>query len=117
MIAYQNYFNLIPTKQTPKKPAQKQETVTDDWEQQRAKTATYNLTRKADLIIKSGYLPSLQLPDIPSPLFGIKGNCGAGKSVFISNILKEWNENVIQIAHLNNLLSNTAPKFDLMHHF
>ena len=101
----------------PSKPAQKQETVTDNWEQQRARTATYNLTRKADLIIKSGYLPSLQLSDIPSPLLGLKGNCGIGKSVFISNILNGWDANILQVAHLNNLLSNTAPKFDLMHHF
>jgi len=100
----------------PSKPAQKQETKTDNWEQQRAKTATYNLTRKADLIVDSGYLPSLKLSDIPSPLLGVKGNCGAGKSIFISNSLSGWDGNIIQIAHLNNLLSNTAPKFDLMHH-
>jgi hypothetical protein len=106
----------LNTKIKPSKPAQKQELKTDDWEQLRAKTATYNLTRKADLVIESGYLPSLELSDIPSPLLGIKGNCGAGKSVFISNLLKNWNENIIQVAHLNNLLSNTAPKFDLMHH-
>ena len=101
----------------PSKPAQKKESKTDNWEQLRARTATYNLTRKADLTVESGYLPSLKLSDIPSPLLGIKGNCGAGKSVFISNILKEWEENILQTAHLNNLLSNTAPKFDLMHHF
>ena len=101
----------------PKKATKKQKSITQEWEQLRARTATYNLTRKADLTVEEGYLPSLTLPNIPSPLLGIKGNCGAGKSVFISNILKEWNDNVIQIAHLNNLLSNTAPKFDLMHHF
>ncbi|MTJ15266.1 hypothetical protein FJR11_22420 [Anabaena sp. UHCC 0187] len=111
-ISVDEFSNLIKSS----KPAQKKESKTDDWEQKRAKTATYNLTRKADLPVESGYLPSLKLSDIPSPLLGIKGNCGAGKSVFISNILKEWNENVIQVAHLNNLLSNTAPKFDLMHH-
>ena len=106
----------LSNKIEPSKPAQKQETKTDDWEQQRAKTATYNLTRKADLIIESGYLPSLQLSDIPSPLLGIKGNCGVGKSVFNSNLLKNWDTKIIQVAHLNNLLSNTAPKFDLIHH-
>lgn len=99
------------------KTNQKQEIKTDDWEELRAKTATYNLTRKADLVVESGFLVKLKLSDIPSPLLGIKGNCGAGKSYFISDLVKNWNENVIQIAHLNNLLSNTAPKFDLMHHF
>jgi hypothetical protein len=105
-----------PKHDSPKTTEKSSTKDIENWEQQRAKTATYNLTRKADLIIESGYLPSLQLSDIRSPLLGIKGNCGVGKSVFISNLLKNWNENIIQVAHLNNLLSNTAPKFDLMHH-
>ena len=114
-----NFINLDEFKKLtqPIEPTQKQEIKSDDWEDLRARTATYNLTRKADLTVEEGYLPSLTLPNIPSPLLGIKGNCGAGKSVFISNILNGWDDNVIQIAHLNNLLSNTAPKFDLMHHF
>ncbi|MEA5551674.1 plasmid replication protein, CyRepA1 family [Anabaena cylindrica UHCC 0172] len=108
---------IIQTPKTePKKATKKQKSITQEWEQLRAKTATHNLTRKADLTVESGYLPSLKLSDIPSPLLGVSGNCGAGKTFFNSILLKEWNENVIQITHLNNLGKNTAPKYDLMHH-
>jgi len=86
------------------------------YEIDRQERAKFNFTRSPNIEIKSGFLPSLELKNIPSWLLAIKGDWGVGKSFLIASLLKEWQGKAIQVAHLNALLENTAPKFDLMSH-
>ncbi|MBU7587011.1 MAG: hypothetical protein KAF91_29870 [Nostoc sp. TH1S01] len=86
------------------------------YEIQRQHIAKFNLTRTAQISIENGFLPSIQLQSIPPGIIGIKGDWGIGKSFLLSAWCRQWPHKIIQVAHLNALLSNTAPKFDCFHH-
>ncbi|MBD2595998.1 hypothetical protein H6G74_16920 [Nostoc spongiaeforme FACHB-130] len=86
------------------------------YEIQRQHVAKFNLTRTAQISIENGFLPSIQLKSIPPGIIGIKGDWGIGKSFLLSAWCRQWPHKIIQVAHLNALLSNTAPKFDCFHH-
>jgi hypothetical protein len=100
--------------QQPKEIAQKDWRL--EYEDKRQLRAKFNLTRTAQISIKNGFLPSIQLESIPNGIIGLKGDWGIGKSFLLSAWCQQWQHRIIQVAHLNALLSNTAPKFDCFHH-
>lgn len=87
-----------------------------EYETKRQLRAKFNLTRIPQISIENGFLPEIQLESIPYGIIGIKGDWGIGKSFLISSWCQQWQHRIIQVAHLNALLSNTAPKFDCFHH-
>ena len=86
------------------------------YELRRKDRASFKFTRTAQIVVKDGFLPSIKLEAIQPGIIGIRGDWGIGKSFLISSWCKEWEHKIIQVAHLNALLSNTAPKFDCFHH-
>ena len=92
----------------------------DEWKEayelRRKDRASFKFTRTAQIVVKDGFLPSIKLEAIQPGIIGIRGDWGIGKSFLISSWCKEWKHKIIQVAHLNALLSNTAPKFDCFHH-
>lgn len=95
-------------------------TKPDEWKEayelKRKDRARFKFTRNAQIVVKDGFLPSIKLEAIPPGIIGLIGDWGIGKSFLISSLCKEWKGKIIQVAHLNALLSNTAPKFDCFHH-
>lgn len=86
-------------------------------ELRRKDRASFQLKRNAQIVVKDGFLPSIKLDAIQPGIIGLRGDWGIGKSFLISSwCKKEWKDKIIQVAHLNALLSNTAPKFDCFHH-
>ena len=88
----------------------------EEYELKRSDRAKIKFTRKPDVEVKDGYLPIHNLKALPEGIIGLKGDWGIGKSYFTANLCKQWSGNILQIAHLNAILHNTAPKYDLMHH-
>jgi Bifunctional DNA primase/polymerase, N-terminal len=88
------------------------------------KTAQFAFTRTPDLTQDptTGYLPELNINDVPSGIVAYKGGCGSGKSHHLANLKKQLAAaaskavRVLQVANLNGLLQNTSKRFDLMHH-
>ncbi|MBD2303615.1 plasmid replication protein, CyRepA1 family [Nostoc sp. FACHB-190] len=87
-----------------------------EYEVKRRLRAKFNFTRKPNVKATDGFLPHIDLSSIPHGLIGIKGDWGIGKTFLLSKWCKEWEGKIIQVAHLNALLHNTAAKLDLMHH-
>ncbi|OUL21474.1 hypothetical protein BV378_26515 [Nostoc sp. RF31YmG] len=86
------------------------------YENKRSDRAKIKFTRKADIEVNVGYLPTYSLKDLPPGIIAIKGDWGIGKSFLTASICQEWEGRIIQPAHLNSILYNTAPKYGLMHH-
>ncbi len=110
---------LTPDTGTDKTEAFKP-TNPNDWKEayelRRKDRASFKFTRNAQIVVKDGFLPFIKLEAIQPGIIGIRGDWGIGKSFLISSWCKEWEHKIIQVAHLNALLSNTAPKFDCFHH-
>lgn len=91
-----------------------------DWKQEyelkRSDRAKFKFTRKPDVEVKSGYLPTYNLNALPEGIIALKADWGKGKSYFTANLCKQWEGKILQVAHLNAILHNTASKYDLMHH-
>ena len=112
-------LKLVPVPETNKTEAFKP-TNSNEWKEayelKRKDRASFKFTRAAQIVVKDGFLPSIKLKAIQPGIIGIRGDWGIGKSFLISSWCKEWEHKIIQVAHLNALLSNTAPKFDCFHH-
>ncbi|WP_168540699.1 plasmid replication protein, CyRepA1 family [Anabaena sp. UHCC 0253] len=88
----------------------------EEFEIRRSKIAQFEFTRNPDIKVEKRYLPTIPLENIPKGIIGIKGDWGIGKSHLISSWCATWLGKIIQVAHLNGLLENTAPKFGCRHH-
>lgn len=88
------------------------------YERERVIKAKYTFTREADITVESGYLPKLTLGELPEgkKIITLKADWGYGKTTCVTSLLECYTGDVIQVAHLNALLANTAPKFKLNHH-
>lgn len=92
----------------------------DDWkeayEAKRSQVSKFKFTRKPDVEVKDGYLPTYNINALPLGVIGVKGDWGIGKSHFTADLCKQWKGKILQVAHLNAILHNTAPKYNLIHH-
>ncbi|BAY67211.1 hypothetical protein NIES22_73740 (plasmid) [Calothrix brevissima NIES-22] len=115
-------FLSIANQQQQDIPKSQQIKTTDstEWQQEyeaeRSDRAKFKFTRKPDVEISEGYLPTYNLSALPPGIIAIKGDWGIGKSFFTGNLAKQWEGKILQLAHLNAILHNTAPKYDLLHH-
>lgn len=120
-ISINEFLSIAQNQQTGEQKTQQiQVNSSSDWREEyelkRSDRAKIKFTRKPDVEVKDGYLPTDNLKDLPEGIIGLKGDWGIGKSYFTANLCKQWSGNILQIAHLNAILHNTAPKYDLMHH-
>lgn len=121
-ISLDEFLSITDNQQKEDKPQSQQNkiTITADWQQEyeaiRSDRAKFKFTRKPDVEISEGYLPTYNLNTLPSGIISLKADWGEGKSFFTANVCKQWEGKIIQIAHLNAILHNTAPKYGLIHH-
>jgi hypothetical protein len=88
--------------------------------EKRREIARHSFTYQADVVVSDRYLPKLNLSDLKPGITIVKAPWGSGKS---SNVLspvardaRNAGYDVLQAAHLNSLLENTAPKMGLDTH-
>lgn len=120
-ISINEFLSIAQNQQIgEQKTQQTQVNSSSDWREEyelkRSDRAKIKFTRKPDVEVKDGYLPTYNIKSLPEGIIGLKGDWGIGKSYFTANLCKQWSGNILQIAHLNAILHNTAPKYDLMHH-